>query len=69
MPRTRRRPRRPDQQLDFLMVSPQPTSNPLPGWSVLPDQARQAVTELMTRLLIAHAGGAAGHPGNGDDER
>lgn len=68
MPRTRRRPRRPDQQLDFFVVSPQPTSNPLPGWSALPDQARQAVTELMTRLLVAHAGGAA-RSGSGSDER
>lgn len=69
MPRIRHRPRRPDQQLDFFVASQQPTPNPVPGWNALPDQARQAATGLMTRLLIAHAGGAAGQPGSGDDER
>lgn len=68
MPRIRRRPPGPDQQLDFFVASLQPTPYPAPVWSDLPDQAQQVVTGLMTRLLIAHAGGA-GRLGSDGDER
>jgi hypothetical protein len=36
-----------------------------PCWATLPEPTRRALTALMTRLLIAHAGGAAGEPGGG----
>jgi hypothetical protein len=44
-----------------------------PGWSALPDQTRRTLAGLLTRLLIAHAGGAGqelDEPREGDsDER
>jgi hypothetical protein len=40
-----------------------------PGWNTLPDQTRQALTGLMTRMLVAHAGGAAPESGSDGDER
>lgn len=68
MHRPRCRPRRPDQQLD-LFPSPQAsTLIPVPGWNDLPEQTRQAVTGLMSRLLVAHAGGAAQQPGGSDGD-
>jgi hypothetical protein len=69
MHRPRRRPRRPDHQLDLFQTNQTSASNSAPGWSTLPDQTRQAVTGPMTRLLIAHAGGAASKPGSDGDER
>jgi len=42
---------------------------PVPEWNDLPEQTRQAVTGLMSRLSIAHAGGAAPQPGSVGDER
>jgi hypothetical protein len=41
----------------------------MPAWSALPDQARQTLTALMTRLLLAHAGGAKSEPRSDRDER
>ena len=67
MHRPRRRPRTQDHQPDLFLSSPPPTPSSVPGWSTLPDQTRHAVTELMTRLLIAHASGAAPAPGPGSD--
>ncbi len=40
-----------------------------PGWSNLPNAAQQAVTALMTRLLIAHAADAASRAEGDGDER
>jgi hypothetical protein len=69
MHRRHRRSRTPDRQLDLFPGSPPPTPGSAPGWSGLPEQTRRAVTGLMTRLLIAHAGGAAHEPGSDTDER
>lgn len=71
MHRPRRRPRTQDHQPDLFLSSPPPTPSSVPGWSTLPDQTRQAVIGLMTRLLIAHASGAGPGPGpgSGRDER
>lgn len=70
MHRPRHRPRTSDRQLDFFLQASLPLPpSPAPGWSTLPDQTRHAVTGLMTRLLIAHAGGAAPKPGSDGDER
>jgi hypothetical protein len=58
-------PRPPKRQLDLFAGSPPPT----PAWSALPDQAQQTLTGLMTRLLLAHAGGAKSEPRSDRDER
>jgi hypothetical protein len=42
---------------------------PVPGWNDLPEQTRQAVTGLISRLLVAHVGGTALQPGSDGDER
>ena len=39
-----------------------------PGWDRLAEQARRAVTTLMTRLLVAHAGGTSPKARDGADE-
>jgi hypothetical protein len=41
----------------------------VPGWNDLPEQTRQAVTKLMSCLLVAHAGGTALQSGSDGDER
>jgi hypothetical protein len=75
MQQLRRRPRPPLHQLDLCLPSPLPD---LDGalrwrWSALPDHARQTLADLLTLLLIAHAGGAhreLDEPPEGDsDER
>ncbi len=43
-------------------VSALAASGAAPGWSILPDQTRQTLTSLLTRLLIAHAGGTGLEP-------
>lgn len=58
-------PRPPKRQLDLFAGSPPPT----PAWSALPDQTRQALTGLMTRLLLAHAGEAGPKSRSDGDER
>ena len=69
MHRLRCRPQRLDPQLD-LFPSPQAsTLIPVPGWNDLPEQTRQAVTGLISRLLVAHVGGTALQPGSDGDER
>ena len=69
MHRLPHRPRALDRQLDLFPPPQASTLIPAPGWSALPEQTRQAVTGLMTRLLVAHAGGAAPQPGSDGDER
>jgi hypothetical protein len=57
-------------QLDlFHERSPLPPRG-APTWTALPDQTRRALTGLVTRMLIAHAGAATPEPeGGGDDVR
>lgn len=66
---TRHRHRIPDRQPDLFATVPPPAPDPAPGWSNLPDRTRQAVTGLMTRLLIGHVAGAAVQQGSDADER
>ncbi len=53
-----RRPRRPPRQLELLLLARPAPANTAPRWSSLPDQTRQALSSLLTRLLVAHADGA-----------
>ena len=73
MQHPRRRPRTPNRQLDLFVCNPPPTLGmalgTTPGWNTLPDQTRQALTGLMTRMLVAHAGDAAPESGSDGDER
>jgi hypothetical protein len=72
MQQLRRRPRPPLHQLDLCLLSPLPELDGAQRWSVLPDQTRQTLADLLTLLLIAHAGGARQEPdeppeGDSDD--
>ena len=51
MPARRRVP----QQMDLLAGEPQKTMGDMPAWSGLPTEARSALTDLMTRLILGHA--------------
>ena len=63
------RPRSWERQPDLFPARQLPMPHAVPGWDGLPEQARRAVTTLMTRLLVAHAGGTAPKAGDGADER
>ena len=52
----RRRFRPPLHQFDLCLLSPLPQLGGAQRWSALPDQTRQTLAELLTLLLIAHAG-------------
>ena len=69
MHRLPQRPRALDRQLDLFPPPQASTLIPAPGWSALPEQTRQAVTGLMSRLLVAHADGAAPQSESDGDER
>jgi hypothetical protein len=58
MQQVRRRPRPPLSQFALCLLSPCPELDRAQRWSALPDQTRQALAELLTLLLTAHAGGA-----------
>ncbi len=68
-----RRPQPRLHQLDLCLLSPLPESDGADRWRALPDQTRQTLADLLTLLLIAHAGGAhqeLDEPPEGDsDER
>jgi hypothetical protein len=59
----------PVRQPDLFGTIPPPTSDPTPGWSSLPDRTRQAVTSLVTRLLVGHVADGAPAAGSDADER
>jgi hypothetical protein len=67
MQRLRHRLRAPQRQLELLPANRPSTPDAASTWEALPDRTRQVLTGLMTRLLIAHASGAA--PGGDADER
>jgi hypothetical protein len=56
--RHRCRVRTPDRQLDLLDQKPSSSPNATPGWNSLPSPTRRTLTDLVTRLLINHAGRA-----------
>lgn len=67
MPRLSRR--RTNRQLDLFEANVPPSPEGMPSWTTLPDQTRSALTGLMTRMLVAHAGAVATLPGSDGDER
>lgn len=56
------------QQMD-LFDSARPEASGAPLWPELPERARSALTELMARLILAHAATAVPFPAKeaGDD--
>jgi hypothetical protein len=58
MQQVRRRPRPPLRQLDLCLLSPRSELDGAQRWWALPDRTRQTLADLLTLLLIAHAGGA-----------
>ena len=72
MQQLRRRSRPPLHQLNLGLASPLPESGEAQSWSALPDQTQQTLSDLLTLLLIAHAGGGQeldGPPEGDSDER
>ncbi|MHB0670473.1 hypothetical protein [Roseomonas mucosa] len=65
----RRHLRTPDRQPDLFPASPPPMACVVPGWSTLPEPARQAVAALMVPLLITHLGSLTPGVGGVVDER
>jgi len=43
------------QQIDLFAGEPQRMVGDMPAWSTLPMEARSALTDLMTRLILEHA--------------
>ena len=60
--RRHRRTQTLDRQLDFLDPNPPSARGATPQWSSLPQQTRCALTGLVTRLLVDHAGGETRDP-------
>jgi hypothetical protein len=48
--------RRAPQQIDLFAGEPQKTIGDMPVWSALPTEIQAALTDLMTRLILEHAG-------------
>lgn len=67
MPRPSRRP--PSRQLDLFPQTTPRLASGGPTWASLPETTRMALTGLVTRMLIAHAGAEPFEPeGVADDE-
>lgn len=64
----RRRTQTLDRQLDFLDLNPPLARVAPPQWSSLPQQTRCALTGLVTRLLVDHAGGEPRDPRSCTDD-
>jgi len=52
------RPRRPHRQLELLLAAMPAPADAAPRWTSLPDPTRQALTGLLTRLMVANAANA-----------
>jgi hypothetical protein len=63
------RPRSWERQPDLFPARQPRVAEAAPRWDGLPEQARHAVTALVTRLLTAHTGGAVPKAGGDADER
>ena len=62
-------PRSRERQPDLFPARRPPAAEVAPRRDGLPEPARHAVTALMTRLLVAHTGGAVPKAGDDADER
>ena len=69
MQRPHRRSRTPERQPDLFPPHHLAAPDADPAWEALPDRTRQALTGLLARLFMAHAGGAAPLGGADADER
>jgi hypothetical protein len=69
MPHHRRRVRVLKRQPDLFSALRPVEATPAPSWSSLPESAQQALTMLMTRLLVMHAADVALQPEGETDER
>jgi hypothetical protein len=47
--------RRAPQQIDLFLGEPRTTTDGMPVWSGLPTEIQEALTDLMTRLILEHA--------------
>ena len=70
MERRRRRTYNPPRQLELGLANiPISLSSP-PPWTALPEPTQRTLTELLTRLLVSHAGEPIAAPAGSDaDER
>jgi hypothetical protein len=57
MQRRRHQIHRPGRQLDFLDPALPAARSPSPEWNSLPAPTQRALTDLVTLLLVEHAGG------------
>lgn len=67
MPRLLRR--KPNRQRDLFEENVPPSTEGMPSWTTLPDQTQSALTGLMTRMLVTHAGAVAIESGSDGNER
>ena len=47
-------------QLELFPKTQSTAATPIPSWQSLPDDTRQALTRLMARLMVEHAGATDG---------
>ena len=66
--RRRRRTQTLNRQLDFLDPKPPSARGATPQWISLPQPTRCALTGLVTRLLVDHAGGETRDRGSCADD-
>lgn len=59
MQRCRRQLRTSQRQFDLGLTSLPATPATPPAWCALPEPTQQMLAELLTRLLVGHAGGVA----------
>lgn len=69
MQRPRRRTCNPPLQLELGLARVPTTPATLPAWTALPEATRQRLTELLTCLLVSHAGHVGAPAGSDVDER
>jgi hypothetical protein len=57
--------RRPSPQLELFPQKPPPPRG-APTWATLPTSTREALTGLVTRMLLSHVDGSDGQEGDDD---
>ena len=70
MERRRRRTYNPPRQLELGLANIPISASSPPPWTALPEPTQRTLTELLTRLLVSHAGELIAAPAGSDaDER